>query len=96
MKSIDWKLWKKERAARFRRAIELENSFHGRAAGRRPRDPEKEKLLADLDKARWKRYIESGKLEALGPRKWKWRVDFTDYGEAVSYQPSVRKRMVGS
>lgn len=37
----------------------------GRAVGRRPRDPEKERLLARLDRAR----LERERPELLGPKR---------------------------
>ena len=37
----------------------------GRPVGRRPRDPEKERLLARLDRAR----LERGRPELLGPKR---------------------------
>ena len=76
MDRIDYNEWKRQRP-RFRRILlDLENTFQGRAPGNRPRDPEKEKLLARLDRARFQRYLKSGKIEILGPRRWKWRIDF--------------------
>ena len=76
MRTLDYEEWKRRKHARFRAVIALENTFEGRVPGRRPRDPEKERILARLDLARKRRYIESGKLEILGPRHWKWRIDF--------------------
>ena len=38
-------------------------------------DPERERLFVELDKARWKRYLESGKIEELGPRQYRYRID---------------------
>ena len=76
MRRIDYKEWKSRKPEIFRKLIEVENSFQGRVPGRRPRDPEKEQVLLRLDKARLARYIETGKIEILGPRRIKWRVDF--------------------
>ena len=76
MRTIDYEEWKKHKRSLFRKAIALENIFEGHAPGRRPRDPEKERVFARLDLARKRRYIESGKLEIVGPRHWKWRIDF--------------------
>ena len=76
MKTVDYQDWKREIARRQRRILAVESKFQGRAPGRRPRDPEKEKLLARLDRARFQRYLKSGKIEILGPRRWKWRIDF--------------------
>lgn len=74
MRKIKYEDLKKEKKERFAELIALENRFEGRAVGRRPRDPEKEAVLIRLDKARMKRYIESGKLEILGPRHWRWHI----------------------
>lgn len=41
-------------------------------------DPERKRLFIELDKARRQRYLQSGKLQILGPRLWKWRIDFND------------------
>ena len=38
----------------------------------RPRDPEKQELLIQLDLKRWERMLASGELEELGPRCWRW------------------------
>ena len=75
MRQVNYEDWKREIARRRRRLVALENTFKGHAPGRRPRDREKERILTRLDIARWKRYLESGKVEILGPRLWKWRVD---------------------
>ena len=76
VKRIDYSDWKKRKRLMFDRLVALENSFEGRAVGRRPRDPDKEKILIEMDRNRRRQYMESGKLEMVGPRRWKWRVDF--------------------
>jgi len=81
MRVIDYNQWKENRKRRFAASIEMENTLIGRAPGRRPRDPEKEEILAEIDKARRKRYIESGKMKMIGPRHWIWRVDFRERSE---------------
>lgn len=75
MRRIEYRDWKQEIAQKRRRLFVLEARFQGRAPGRRPRDPEKERVLAQLDRARWQRYLDSGKLQVIGPREWKWRID---------------------
>ncbi len=74
MRTISFEEWKKQRKAKFAIAVEVENRFPHRLPGRRPRDPEKEKILIRLEKARRQRMIESGKIEILGPRHWRWRI----------------------
>ncbi|GBC97491.1 hypothetical protein HRbin16_03314 [bacterium HR16] len=43
----------------------------------RPRDPEEERVLSLLVRLRWKRWIESGKLVILGPRRWRLQLGET-------------------
>lgn len=74
MRSINFEDWKKARKAKFRLALEVENSLSERSPGRRPRDPEKEELLIRLEKSRKEKMIASGKLEILGPRHYRWRI----------------------
>jgi len=38
---------------------------------RRPRDPQEEEVLAQLDILPWQKALASGKLEKLGPRKYR-------------------------
>jgi len=76
MRTIDYEDWKRRRKAKLRDWLTLENKFVGRVACRRPRDEEKEKLLAELDRKRRARYIKSGKLRIIGKRHWQYRIDF--------------------
>ena len=78
--TINYDDWKKRRGERRAATLGLENSFVGRAAGMRPRDPKKEEILARMTRARIARYIESGKLEIIDSKHWKWRVDFRSNG----------------
>lgn len=66
--------WKKERKTRLPIAVDVENSLPDRLPGRRPRDPEKERILIALESARLKRFIKTGKIEIIGPRHWRWRI----------------------
>lgn len=75
MRVVDYSAWKQKRRDLRAKLLELENSFEGHAPGRRPRDPEKEKFLSERDIARLKRYKETGKLQIIGPRHWRWRID---------------------
>ncbi len=75
MRVVDYAEWKKKRRELMTRLLPLENTFEGHAPGRRPRDPEKERVLTQLDKARWRRYIDSGKVQIISPRLWRWRID---------------------
>ncbi len=76
MRTIDYAKWKLQLKSRRKRLLDLEQKFEGHAPGNRPRDPEKDKLLTKLDIARFERYLATGKIEIIGPRHWKWRVDF--------------------
>lgn len=76
MRTVRYEDWKKKRREQFLTAVDVENRFPGPQAGNRPRDPEKERLLIRLETARRQRYLDSGKLQILGPRKWRWRIDF--------------------
>lgn len=71
---INYEDWKAQRRSLLAKQIAIEETFIGRASGGRPRDPEKERLLMEMDRRRWDRLIASGKLEKIGPRKWRWRV----------------------
>jgi hypothetical protein len=76
MKSIRYDDWKKQRRTKFKTAVAVENSFNEPYVGQRPRDPEKERILIRLEKARRDRLIRSGKIEIIGPRKWRWNISF--------------------
>lgn len=78
MKSVAYEDWKAKRRAGFVTAVDVENTFGERRSGGRERDPAKEKILITLEKARRDRYVRSGKLTILGPRLWKWRINFSD------------------
>ena len=78
MKSVNYEDWKVKRRAGFLAAVQVENALSERRVGRRPRDPGKEQILIRLETARRERYIASGKLQILGPRLWKWRINSDD------------------
>jgi len=70
---ISWEEWKKRRSELMRRFFESEPR---RLPRRRPPDPEKRLIMAELMRAHKRRWIESGKLVELGPRRWLFRVSF--------------------
>ena len=72
---IDYNEWKEQKCERWERQVRAESDRPGRLPGRRPRDPEKERLLTEMLKARWQQLIDSGKLEVVGPRKYKWHTE---------------------
>jgi hypothetical protein len=74
MRKINYEEWKKRKPELIAKLVKTENTFQGHAPGNRPRDPEKERILTEMDKARKARYIASGKLTIIGPRKFKWRI----------------------
>ena len=78
MRQIDFSEWRKQRSRVLHIGLHTEDAFQDHLAGNRPRDPEQERILSQLDKARWKRYLESGKIEKLGPRRYRFRIDSTD------------------
>ena len=43
-----------------------------RPVSRKPRDPDEERILIQMDLQRRERMIQSGELEQLGPRRWRW------------------------
>lgn len=49
-----------------------------RQPGRRPRDPEGERVLTRLMIARYRRWLASGRLERLGPRQWRFNPQVPD------------------
>ena len=70
---IDWEEWKKRKPEFMRRFFESEPR---RLPRRRPRDPERERVLIELDLERRRRWIESGKLVELGPRHWRLNITY--------------------
>ncbi|GAW93410.1 hypothetical protein [Calderihabitans maritimus] len=38
----------------------------------RPRDPEEEYILFLLDRHRWDQALASGRIEKIGPRRYRW------------------------
>lgn len=76
MKQLDYEEWKRRKRERFAAFAKVESRFEGRVPGNRPRDPDKEKILIRMDIERRRRYIESGKLEIVNPKFWKYRIDF--------------------
>lgn len=76
MKEVDYRDWKRRKKEVFAKLVDVENKSEGRVPGRRPRNAEKETVLLGLDKARRARYIKTGKIEIIGSRRIKWRVNF--------------------
>jgi hypothetical protein len=74
MRTINYKEWKKQRGEVHSRILQLNSQFSGRASSNRPRDPEKENALIEMDKARFQSYIDSGKIVIVNPRKWIYKI----------------------
>lgn len=68
--------WMKNAGEVHSKLLQINSKFVGRPSGGRPRDPEKEKALMEMDKARFERYIESGKIKIIDDYRWQWRIDF--------------------
>lgn len=64
------------RRAEFRRRMLRRGDR--RRPGRRPRDPEGERVLTRLMIARYRRWLVSGRLERLGPRQWRFNPEVPD------------------
>ncbi len=62
------------RGRRLRILATIEERYQGRVARGRPRDPEEERLLLQLDISRRDRLLASGELVQIGPRAWRWRL----------------------
>lgn len=52
----------------------IENYFEGRVARGRPYDMDKERILLEMDRLRWKRAIQSGEIQSVGERRWRVRI----------------------
>ena len=67
MRRVDWFDYKKNRSSlALTRAPRSE-----RGPDRRRRDDQKRQLLSRLDAVRWSRWLESGRLEQTGPRRFR-------------------------
>ncbi len=76
----------KRRAAFRRRLLRARDR---RLPGRRPRDPASERVLSRLMVARYRRWLASGRLERLGPRRWRFNPHIPDLAQgAPADQPA--------
>ena len=66
--------YKENKSRLFHQRVQSLNALPAgeRRVRNRPRDPEKQELLIQLDLKRWKRMIATGELEELAPRRWRW------------------------
>lgn len=64
------------RKSEFRRRLLRRGD--SRQPGRRQRDPQGERILARLARARYRRWLASGRLERLGPRRWRFNPEVPD------------------
>lgn len=55
----------------WKRTVKRQPPAQG-TARRKPRPPEEAKALQDLVVARWELYLKAGKIEELGPRRWRY------------------------
>lgn len=70
---VDYVDYVRENRARFTIRI-LKSGDLRRAPSRRMRDEEEERLLAHLDRARWRRSAEEGRVVYVGERTYRIRV----------------------
>lgn len=74
MKTINYNEWKKNSGAAHSRMLQMQASIKERSSGGRERDQEKENALIEMGKARFQRYIDSGKIVIVNPRKWIYKI----------------------
>ncbi|GAP63884.1 hypothetical protein ARMA_2307 [Ardenticatena maritima] len=74
-----------KRRAEFRRR--LLRAKDRRQPGRRPRNPTSERILSQLMVARYRRWLASGRLERLGPRRWRFNPNIPDLADAPPDTP---------
>lgn len=75
MRTVDYKEWKKQRGEVHSRMLQSEVSLRLRSAGGKPRDPEKEQALIEMGKAKFQRYIDSGKIVIISPTRWIYKIE---------------------
>ncbi len=72
---VNYDEYRRQNQARYVRTLTaLAAREPERTPRERPWDPEEERLLIQLDRARRDRMIASGELVQLGPRHWRWQV----------------------
>ena len=71
MRKLNFNEYYRKNLANFAKMRVLLISSKGRRIGRKPRDREEQELLFLLTEARWERWQREGKLEILGPRKYR-------------------------
>ena len=71
MRKINFDDYYQKNLAKFAKVQVLLASSWGRRVRRRPRNREEQKALFLLTKDRWERWEKEGKLEILGPRKYR-------------------------
>lgn len=69
MRKVKYQEYLTKRAGPIKKGLELEER---RGVRRRPRSAVERELLLRLDKARFKNWKETGKLEIVGPHKYKF------------------------
>ncbi len=71
-----------KRRAEFRKRLLRLNDR--RRPGRRPRDEVSERIQMRLLRARYERWLKSGRLQRLGPRHWRFNPEIPDFPEEES------------
>lgn len=74
MRKIKWSEAREKQQANLRRLSRLPG--WKRLPRTRPRDPEEEKILIRITLNRFRRWLETGKLQVISPRKWRFRIDY--------------------
>lgn len=69
MKKIKYEDYLDKRGERVRKSLRIEKK---RGISRKPRSGIERKLLLKLDKARFENWKREGKLELIGPRRYKF------------------------
>ena len=71
MRKVKYQDYLAERSGTIKKRLELGGR---RGARRKPRSNIERELLLELDKARFEDWKKTGKLEVLGPRKYKFSI----------------------
>lgn len=73
MQKIKWSDLQAQRRANL--LYMMQRSTLKRLPRTRPRDPDEERALSLIVQNRWRRWLETGKLTILEPRRWRLRLE---------------------
>lgn len=74
MRKIKWSAARAKQQANMRQLSRLPD--WKRLPRTRPRDPEETEILIQITLNRFRRWLETGKMEIISPRKLRYRVDY--------------------